>query len=189
MSFEHFPIAYFTSRIKTSAKIPHNIVAIVLLSSGPTLQSKMHEDVSKWKHFPRNEHGIHWSPGNSPHQGQWREALMVSLICDWINGLVNNRKAGDLRRHRAHYDVAVMESNYNSNLLINACRQNSWVVDIQTNRKIRSSRHIFIFLKVTQWLGAVSIRKTVLPGMAIPMLKIRRPNDRLIFNMEIAIRI
>ena len=37
-------------------------------------------------------------------------------------------------------------------------------------------------------LGAVSIRKTVLPGMAIPMLKIRRPNGRLIFNMEITIR-
>ena len=36
--------------------------------------------------------------------------------------------------------------------------------------------------------GAVSIRKTVLPGMTIPMLKIRRPNGRLIFNMEIAIR-
>ena len=36
--------------------------------------------------------------------------------------------------------------------------------------------------------GAVSIRKTVLPGMATPMLKIRRPNGRLIFNMEIAIR-
>ena len=36
--------------------------------------------------------------------------------------------------------------------------------------------------------GAVSIRKTVLPGMAIPMLKIRRPNGRLIFSMEIAIR-
>ena len=30
-------------------------------------------------------------------------------------------------------------------------------------------------------------KKTVLPGMAIPMLKIRRPNGRLIFNMEIAI--
>ena len=37
-------------------------------------------------------------------------------------------------------------------------------------------------------MGAVSIRKTVLPGMAIPMLKIRRPNGRLIFNMEITIR-
>ena len=36
--------------------------------------------------------------------------------------------------------------------------------------------------------GAVSIRKTVLLGMAIPMLKIRRPNGRLIFNMEITIR-
>ena len=41
---------------------------------------------------------------------------------------------------------------------------------------------------VPRWQGAVSIRKTVLPGMAIPMLKIRRPNGRLIFNMEIAIR-
>ena len=40
----------------------------------------------------------------------------------------------------------------------------------------------------TKGQGAVSIRKTVLPGMVIPMLKIRRPNGRLIFNMEIAIR-
>ena len=39
-----------------------------------------------------------------------------------------------------------------------------------------------------KYLGAVSIRKMVLPGMAIPMLKIRRPNGRLIFNMEITIR-
>ena len=26
----------------------------------------------------------------------------------WINGWVNNREAGDLRRHRTHYDVIVM---------------------------------------------------------------------------------
>ena len=45
--------------------------------------------------------------------------------------------------------------------------------------------HITVVSSRTQ--GAVSIRKTVLPGMVIPMLKIRRPNDRLIFNMEIAI--
>ena len=43
-------------------------------------------------------------------------------------------------------------------------------------------------VKITDNQGAVSIRKTVLPGMEIPMLKIRRPNGRLIFNMEIAIR-
>ena len=45
---------------------------------------------------------------NSPHKGQWRWALMFSLICAWINGWVNNREAGDLRRQRAHYDVIVM---------------------------------------------------------------------------------
>ena len=43
-----------------------------------------------------------------PHKGQWRRALMLSLICVWINGWVNNGEAGDLRRHRAHYDVTVM---------------------------------------------------------------------------------
>ena len=45
-----------------------------------------------------------------PHKGQWRGALMFSLICAWIKGWVNNHKAGDLRRHRAHYDVAVIRS-------------------------------------------------------------------------------
>ena len=27
------------------------------------------------------------------------------LICVWVNGWINNRDAGNLRRHRAHYDV------------------------------------------------------------------------------------
>ena len=48
-------------------------------------------------------------PGEFPHKGQWRGALMFSLICVWINGWVNNRKAGDLRRYRIHYDVIVMQ--------------------------------------------------------------------------------
>ena len=52
--------------------------------------------------------GIPRSPMNSPHKGQWRGALMFSLICAWRNDWVNNREAGDLRRHRAHYDVTVM---------------------------------------------------------------------------------
>ena len=50
--------------------------------------------------------GIQRSPVNSPHKGQWRGAFMFSLI--WINGWVKNREAGDVRRHRAHYDVTVM---------------------------------------------------------------------------------
>ena len=30
--------------------------------------------------------------------------------CVWINGWVNNREAGDLRRYRAHYDVTVISN-------------------------------------------------------------------------------
>ena len=52
--------------------------------------------------------GIRRSPVNSPHKGQCRGALMLPLICARINGWVNNRGAGDLRRNRTHYDVIVM---------------------------------------------------------------------------------
>ena len=45
---------------------------------------------------------------NSSHKGQWREALMFTLICTRINGWVNNREVGDLRRHHGHYDVILM---------------------------------------------------------------------------------
>ena len=54
--------------------------------------------------------GIHWLPVNSPHKGQWCGALMFSLICVWMSGWVNNGEAGDMRCHRAHYDVTVMKS-------------------------------------------------------------------------------
>ena len=47
-------------------------------------------------------------PVNSPKKGQWHGALMFSVICAWINDWVNNREAGDLRRHCGHYDVNVM---------------------------------------------------------------------------------
>ena len=53
----------------------------------------VHDDVIKWKHIPRYwqfVRGIHRSPVNSLHKGQWRGALMFSLICIRINGWVNN---------------------------------------------------------------------------------------------------
>ena len=70
-----------------------------------------HDDVNKWKHFPRYwpfVRGIHRSPVNSPHKGQWRGALIFTLIWARINSWVNNCEAGDLRRNLAHYDVIVM---------------------------------------------------------------------------------
>ena len=72
-----------------------------------------HDDVIKWKHFMR-----YWpfvrSPGNSPHKGQWRGALMFYLFCIRINGWLSNREAGDLRRYCAHYDVTVMMTSSSS---------------------------------------------------------------------------
>ena len=44
-------------------------------------------DSMAWWHFPRYwpfVRGIHRSPVNSPHRGQWRGALMFSLICTWM---------------------------------------------------------------------------------------------------------
>ena len=60
-------------------------------------------------------------PDEFPHKGQWRGALMFSLICVWINGWVNNPDAGDLRRYRTHYDVSVM-----SQSKVNEVRLRAW---------------------------------------------------------------
>ena len=49
--------------------------------------------------------GIHRSPVDSPHKGQWRGALMFSLISTWAN----NWDTGDLRCHHAHYDITAMK--------------------------------------------------------------------------------
>ena len=72
---------------------------------------KFHDDLIKWKYFARNwpfVRGMPRLPVNSPHEGEWRGSLMFPLICAWINGWLNNRGAGDLRRDRGHYDVTVM---------------------------------------------------------------------------------
>ena len=93
-------IVYMHSLMSLSLRSP-------VRSDHTKMKLKSHDDVIKWKHFPR-----YWpfvrSPVNSPHKGQWRGALMFSLICIWINGWVINHEVSDLRRYRAHYDVTVM---------------------------------------------------------------------------------
>ena len=72
----------------------------------------MHDDVIKWKHFPCYwpfVRGIHRSLVNSPHKGQWRGALMFSLIWAWTSGWVSNCEAGDWRHRGAHYDIIIMD--------------------------------------------------------------------------------
>ena len=79
-------------------------------------------------------------PVNSPHKGQWRGAVMFSLICAQINGWVNNGEAGDLRRHCGHYDVNVMGQLEHDNCLHN---MNYWCVCvfIGLGNKMYTVRH------------------------------------------------
>ena len=80
-----------------------------------------HDGVIKWKKYPRYwtfVRRIHRSPVNYPHKGQWRRALLFYLIWAWTNGLVYNWDAGDLRRHRAHYDVTVMSRDGSPHLIL-----------------------------------------------------------------------
>ena len=92
---------------------------------GPfTTVASKHGDVIEWKDFPRYwpfVRGIHLSPVNSPHKGQWHGALMFSLICAGIKGWVNNGEAGDLRCHRTHYDVTIMHYRPISQMFITYC--------------------------------------------------------------------
>ena len=71
----------------------------------------VYDDIIKWKYFLCYcpfVRGIHRSPVDSPHKGQWRGTFMFSLICIWTNDWTNNRDAGDLRHHCTQYDVTVM---------------------------------------------------------------------------------
>ena len=83
----------------------------VICFPGDESWQKAHDDVIKWKHLPHYwslVREIHRSLVNSPHKGQGCGALMSSLISTRMDGWVNNREAGDLRCHRAHYNVTVI---------------------------------------------------------------------------------
>ena len=70
----------------------------------------LHDDVIKWKYFPCYCPLWGESPvtGGFPSQKSVTRSLILSLMCAWTDGWANNRDVGDLRRHRAHYDVNLM---------------------------------------------------------------------------------
>ena len=103
-------------------------------------------------------------PVDSPHKGQWRGALMFSLISVSTNGWANNRDAGDLRSHHAHYNITVMcnisknESFKKSEECAKQAMQlwgmftwDNWSKKI-FNWKLASEPRFF-FLTVFQWLS------------------------------------
>ena len=94
LSRNTYPISVFKSspfvwRMWThiSCGVIHRMfTGLTPLLSANVKTGKFHDDVIKWKHLPRYwpfVWGIHRCPVNSRHKGQWRGALMFSLLCFW----------------------------------------------------------------------------------------------------------
>ena len=60
-------------------------------------ETVIHDDVMKWKHFPR-----YWPFVRGIHRSWWIPRTKAS------DAELDDCGAGDLRRHRGHYDVNVM---------------------------------------------------------------------------------
>ena len=69
--------------------------------------------------------------------GKWRGVLMFPLIFAWTKRWANNRGAGDMRCHRAHYDVSVMSDDVFKCISLN---ENGWIkISLKFVRKLRIS--------------------------------------------------
>ena len=129
--FRRQPLFYNTWTVNVCQTIMHSVwkqrlwVQVSLLSTILCVKSGFlkkdnslvsWESMSWWRHQMETFSALQaLCAGNSPvtgefpsHKDQWRGALMVSLICAWTNIWANNGDAGDLRRHRTHYDVTLM---------------------------------------------------------------------------------
>ena len=126
---------------------PQWVKSLIYILPSPSLRwwiyaMVFHDDVIKWKNCLRYWPLVRWihrSPVNSPHQSQWRGALMFSLICAWINGWAGNREAIDLRRHGAHYDVIVMLYDY----INSTC---AWYINHTVHSLIRHRNLVTIYI-------------------------------------------
>ena len=102
-------------------------------------------------------------PVNSPRKGQWRGALMFSLIYARINGWVNNCEAGDLRRHRAHYDaIPAIPRRYDDPDTRDIYRDKIDRVNVFLQHKCKKSSKlhfcgIILDLKITKVMDFISI--------------------------------
>ena len=202
----HIPIPWWVS---------HWAMAGVIKNTGQTVQvsiytgkhilaiNKLHsqsvEIMAKWGSFKAHVAYVHmpWS-------------LMFPLISTWTNSWVSHQDAGNLRCHWAHYDVTVIELKsgpwFNIKMTSYQCRK-SHCGDKRSYDRLISTIWFPILVRWHLYIdsepcfpncvvvpihipnqGAVSIRKKVLPGMAIPILKIRRPlNNKTVFILRQAL--
>ena len=96
--------------------------------------------------------------GNSPVTGEFpaqrpvRRSFDVSLIYAWINSWVNNREAGDLRRHRANYDVMVMNWTLGNIFRCNSNQKEMLFIPKNTfENVVRKMAAILLWLRCVNW--------------------------------------
>ena len=91
-------------------------------------------------------------PVDSPHIGQWRGALMFSFICALTNSWENCLDTCDLRRHRAHYNITVMEAckvmQKGVTELFHSC-YDLWLVTCYASRHCLNQNRTIVSLKLT----------------------------------------
>ena len=77
------------------------------------------------------------------------------FICAWTNGRINNQVGGDLRRHRAHYDVTV-----------------KWFLTINTNfEAIKKSYRIFRFVLILTATSHITVQRETVKYFMCPLAK------------------
>ena len=146
------------SKMPLSCQPPHISQTLFVWWLYSHIHCVLHDDIIKWKHFPHYwpfVGGIHRSPVNSPHKGQWCGALIFSLICSWINDWVNNREAGDLRCHHPHYDITVMMIDEALKATVKSVQ---WLLMSERLLGTQTSHYELPMEKKVPWNGAVSMR-------------------------------
>ena len=95
--------------------------------------------------------GLRWIPHTKDSEAEF---WCFSLICTWTNGWVNNGEAGDLRRHRAHYNVSVM---------VTCCADRVYIDFVQTALLLVGPNPILNYLctnGLSAWSRIVRLKST-----------------------------
>ena len=144
----------------------HNIGEMLSFTEITIDYSANHDDVIKWKHFPR-----YWPFVRGIHRGQMpvTRSFDVFLIYARINGWVNTGEAGDLRRHHTYYDVIVMYVKRHTayRLTIPWNEEVSW----STNLNLKSELNLLFVRKFRMKLSHFDIHVTFWRAHLIGMSK------------------
>ena len=127
------------------------------------------------------------SPVNSPHKDQWRGALMFSLTCAWTNSWANNGDAGDLRRHRAHYEVIIMVT-LPTPLALGSRFTNDFLPAIQIRWKFRPAIILLLAIRSQQIVAHATTAQLschVQNFVAITILELRWERNEISIEFEL----